>query len=332
MPETTEINNYKRKFLSGIILASAAATLLYIPFALSQGYVLNAVIQIAAFAVFLFIDYLVRKKKKDTLLPALILFTFAFFLNSSGTFTTDHDTLLWFLIFPPAVLFSLSLRWGLIWIFASFVLMIPLFLYHVFHTGLPPIRAFNILFGYAFSSVVAFFIEKSRSSIEEKLNTIGITDFLTSAKNRRGFDLDLELKMQTAERYGRQLCLLLLDLDHFKKINDMYGHSAGDRVLIEFVETIKSNLRPGDGIYRIGGEEFAVLLEEAGLEGGLSFAKRLRTAVNNHEFNKAGRLTVSMGVVCHAKDCGKDEILKRADRLLYRAKEKGRDRIEADRN
>ncbi len=155
------------------------------------------------------------------------------------------------------------------------------------------------------------------------------TDHLTGLANRRRFERQLEREVSRTLRYGRPFCLLLLDIDNFKLVNDTYGHEAGDEVIRRLALTLQAGTRGIDLAARIGGEEFAVILPETDFEGGLDVAERLRAAISETEISPAGTITASFGVaefpLCAA---GGRELLAVADVALYQAKRGGRDRVE----
>lgn len=130
-------------------------------------------------------------------------------------------------------------------------------------------------------------------------------------------------------RYGRPFCLLLLDIDHFKQVNDNHGHEAGDEAIRRLAKTLQAGTRGIDSAARIGGEEFAVLLTETGFEGGAEVAERLRQAIRQDEIPGVGRITASFGVA-EFPACAPTgrELLTVADAAMYEAKRQGRDRVE----
>ena len=158
-----------------------------------------------------------------------------------------------------------------------------------------------------------------------------LSDPLTGAANRRAF-LDQAPRVMRRAKHARQpVVLLLFDLDRFKEINDMFGHQAGDQVLVTFCEIATSLLRPGDLFARIGGEEFACLLADTSQHAALSLAERVRAACEStsHNFDSAYTATVSIGVaMMGSKASSTESLLAAADRALYRAKARGRNRVE----
>ncbi|HYY56212.1 MAG TPA: diguanylate cyclase [Pyrinomonadaceae bacterium] len=155
------------------------------------------------------------------------------------------------------------------------------------------------------------------------------TDHLTGLANRRRFERQLEREVTRTLRYGRPFCLLLLDIDHFKAVNDTHGHEAGDEAIRQLAKTLQAGTRGIDLAARIGGEEFAVLLTETGFEGGAEVAERLRHAIREEEIPTVGRITASFGVA-EFPACAQTgrELLMVADAAMYEAKRQGRDRVE----
>ncbi|HEV2826209.1 MAG TPA: diguanylate cyclase [Pyrinomonadaceae bacterium] len=159
------------------------------------------------------------------------------------------------------------------------------------------------------------------------------TDHLTGAANRRRFDQQLELEIDRAARYAHPLCLLLLDIDDFKKINDEFGHIAGDEVINHLAKILQEGVRAPDLAARIGGDEFAVLLVETSLDKGLEVADRLRQMIKASDFPTAGsgtlKITVSVGIAESPSDerTTPEVLARRADAALYEAKREGRDRV-----
>jgi len=159
------------------------------------------------------------------------------------------------------------------------------------------------------------------------------TDPLTSIANRRHFVDAAERLIAQSLRYGRPCTLLLVDVDHFKAINDTHGHSAGDQVLMTIVAVCKRTLRESDLIGRLGGDEFAALLPETSVAMALVTAERLRAAVQAEHVDSEGRallLSVSVGVAALDESSRTlDAVLKKADAALYQAKNRGRNRVVA---
>jgi diguanylate cyclase (GGDEF)-like protein len=159
---------------------------------------------------------------------------------------------------------------------------------------------------------------------------LSYTDELTRVFNRRYFNQRFEREMQRAQRYGRALSLIMLDIDHFKAFNDAHGHLWGDTILKQVAQILEKSLRKADILARFGGEEFVVLLPEIDKEQGRKVAEKLRRAIERTDFPKAaaqplGRLTISLGLAAFPEDAEETEaLLDHADQGLYLAKSRGR--------
>jgi len=154
-------------------------------------------------------------------------------------------------------------------------------------------------------------------------------DGLTKLTNYQRFQEILDEEMYRAKRYKMPLALLMVDLDHFKKINDTFGHLAGDYVLREVAELLQKSMRKSDTTARYGGEEFAILLPETPQEGAFILAERLRDKLASMTFNYGEQTifaTMSIGIAEYSPktDSSNADLIKKADRALYRAKESGR--------
>jgi diguanylate cyclase (GGDEF)-like protein len=166
--------------------------------------------------------------------------------------------------------------------------------------------------------------------MQAELERLATTDTLTGIHNRRAFDEQLALELIRARRYGNKLALILLDIDHFKRINDRHGHQTGDRVLVDLARVVGGRLRASKVFARWGGEEFVVLAPNTDAEDAAHLAEEIRARVEAHDFPQVGRVTVSLGVTQYAPDDTTDRLWKRADTALYRAKAGGRNRVEVE--
>jgi diguanylate cyclase (GGDEF)-like protein len=170
-----------------------------------------------------------------------------------------------------------------------------------------------------------------RKRLEATLNTMALHDALTGLLNRRAFMEALEGEMARFQRHRRPSTLLMLDLDHFKLVNDRHGHAVGDLVLAQVCATVRERLRRTDRIGRLGGEEFAVLLPDTEQEGALVLAETLRRAVAALEvLTPSGPLAVTVSIGLATFKPGEHDavpLLSRADQALYQAKAQGRNRV-----
>lgn len=178
-------------------------------------------------------------------------------------------------------------------------------------------------------------IERVNRELEDALQKnqeLALTDQLTGLPNRRSFDTLLEVKLPEAERYRRPLSLVVMDVDHFKAVNDTFGHTVGDRILADIAAIVRGQLRASDLCARWGGEELVVLCPETTLAGAIVLAERLRSVVEEHAFPVERGITVSLGVSEYGPGDDADTLFARADRALYAAKRGGRNRVLGERD
>ena len=162
-----------------------------------------------------------------------------------------------------------------------------------------------------------------------ELERLSVTDPLTGLLNRSGFLTMLETRMQEAIRYGTPLALAMLDIDHFKIINDRHGHAVGDAVLKLFSEVLRRNVRSADVLCRWGGEEFIVLLPQQDEAGAVASAEKLRRALESASFSPVESLSASIGVAEYLAGNDSQGWIARADQALYAAKAAGRNTVRA---
>jgi diguanylate cyclase (GGDEF)-like protein len=235
---------------------------------------------------------------------------------------------------------QLPSRWPVIIIFSSFALMfalrVPLVGVLPFPFGALPAQpgwlgAFNlIMFAHAILLVVLL-VSMSKERLEFDQRIQALTDPLTGALNRRAFILRGERLLRRHEYERTPLCLLFLDLDHFKSLNDQFGHSAGDDVLVNFVNVVNACIRPTDFVFRMGGEEFCCLLPHTNTEQAHRVAERIRHQFEVAPTDVAGmpiEATVSLGIAS-TDIFGYDieTLTRRADMAVYAAKRQGRNQV-----
>lgn len=158
----------------------------------------------------------------------------------------------------------------------------------------------------------------------DELKHLAITDKLTNVYNRHKLDETLELEKKRADRYDSTFGIMILDIDHFKKINDLFGHHVGDCVLKEFALLLKDNSRDTDIVGRWGGEEFLIIVPETDKESIERFAQNLRKKIEYHNFEYISHLTSSIGTTIYIKNESTESTVNRADKVLYQAKNSGR--------
>ncbi len=162
----------------------------------------------------------------------------------------------------------------------------------------------------------------------EMLERLSFTDELTGLCNRRKLNYELDYEELRARRFGHELSVVMIDLDHFKRVNDNYGHPAGDAVLVQLAELLLANIRAIDLVGRWGGEEFLIICPETDAAGVRRLAENLRAHVGNQYFVQVESMTASFGVASLKSGESVSELVDRADRALYRAKSSGRNRVE----
>jgi diguanylate cyclase (GGDEF)-like protein/PAS domain S-box-containing protein len=174
-------------------------------------------------------------------------------------------------------------------------------------------------------------LQRKQKELEEMNKTLerqAITDILTEVYNRQKFYEMLLQEIKESKRYNTHLSLIMFDIDHFKFVNDTYGHQAGDAVLKETAKLISKHIRDADLLARYGGEEFMILTPHTDRENAFMLAKKLRETVRTARFNGVQHITCSFGVAQFHSSDTIDSFLKRIDDALYRAKNNGRDRVE----
>jgi len=193
-------------------------------------------------------------------------------------------------------------------------------------TGQPLAALAAMVVNGVFVAIFAQYAGKKRLQLEQ----LATLDALTGAENRRALEIELEIAIAGFRRDGRPVALALIDLDHFKRVNDRFGHDVGDSVLQDFVRLVQASVRRTDRLYRYGGEEFVLLLpatDELGLTLAMS---HLRTQIRHGLAVRGEPITVSIGGAILRMGENRNAWFGRADDALYRAKESGRNRLEID--
>jgi diguanylate cyclase (GGDEF)-like protein len=328
MHNFTDLKTIEKEILTGLILLLLTLFAFAIPFTIYLRD-FKLVAGQSAYCFILLTNLFLMRRAKTIRIPSLVIFSSSFLMLLLIFFRYGTATIPWIFLLPIPSFFFLGLQRGalvnlLFILIVSTLLMVP--------TSLNPspdrFSASITILSYLCISFISFFLEFFRLRIQQRLEEMSVTDSLTGIFNRRHFDTVLLKEIEQAERYEKPFCLLTIDVDHFKEINDGHGHTVGDRVLIDLVILLKTGIRNVDSIFRIGGEEFAILLPETNLNGGLVFAERIRKSVMNHPFVDSIRTTASIGVIQFQQGYTVDYMIKYADRAMYDAKKRGRNRIE----
>jgi len=189
--------------------------------------------------------------------------------------------------------------------------------------------AWKILAGSCFIILLGIFRHRKLSALNKELERLSVTDRLTGLFNRMKLDETFDTEIKLAIRYSHPLSIIMVDIDHFKEVNDTYGHQVGDKVLVEFAGMLQVNTRETDMVGRWGGEEFVVICRQTDKTGVLKLAEKLRQTFQDHQFPVVQRKTASFGVSTWLEGDKAEELVARADEALYAAKNNGRNRVEA---
>ena len=293
------------------------------PFAvlrLVQGDVLLAAIDSALVLGVLIIGLYVWRERKVRF-PGIVLTVF----YMSGMVAVVHasDAALVFWAFPTmtAAYFLVRPKEAAAINLVAMLAILPPLLAH-----LDRLQIASILVTLFLNNAFSFIFARNTRLQHEELALLATRDSLTGAGNRRLFDEKIRECVALRDRSDAPTSLILLDIDHFKGINDEFGHGAGDEVLIGLVEVLRRRLRKGDGVYRVGGEEFAIIAHRCDVEVAYGLAEELRRLVEASELLPSKPVTISIGVAdCSAKDTDRTWF-ERADAALYKAKHGGRNK------
>jgi diguanylate cyclase (GGDEF)-like protein len=200
---------------------------------------------------------------------------------------------------------------------------------------LPPgfikiINYLNIIITFAAIGIISYYFRLASLTLEQELEKLANTDSLTGLYNRRRMQELLELQKALTSRNRSSFTLIFVDIDHFKKFNDTYGHLCGDYILNEVAAFMKKLLRQGDAIARWGGEEFLIMLPDTDIKGARIIAEKIRKAIAEKHFHLAGQdfsVTMTFGLTQHEADHSLEDSLKRADDALYEGKFAGRNLV-----
>lgn len=186
----------------------------------------------------------------------------------------------------------------------------------------------KIFAGFSLAMLLVIYRHRKLSAINKELERLSVTDRLTGLYNRMKLDEVFDTEIKLAIRYTQPFSIIMVDIDHFKVVNDTYGHQVGDKVLIKFADILQVNTRETDVVGRWGGEEFMVICRRTDRVGVLELAEKLRQTVQDHPFPVVQHKTASFGVTTWLDDDKPENMVARADEALYAAKNNGRNRVE----
>ncbi|WP_223897737.1 GGDEF domain-containing protein [Sulfurovum sp. TSL1] len=334
------LQQFKFKMLNSILIIVVFFSLL---FALLSDLGMNdigpihtKVNYVYSFLTLMLIYFLRLSKQNDTAAShALLMISLITFTSALIFVPQDEFRIIWFyLLIFVAYIINGKIS-GLLYTLASITIILIANFTIDLHLSNVAIHSaiLGLIIGSFLSDVYTSKINNYESSLKQQNSSLSIlasTDYLTGVMNRRMFNQISEHYFDTAQQGHLSLTLLLLDLDHFKKINDTYGHQTGDQLLISFVQTVKNLLRKSDIFSRIGGEEFAILLSQIDKQDAYLLAEKIRKAVENITVHYEGHnvyVRTSIGIAQNsATDSSFDDIFSRSDMALYKAKKEGRNR------
>lgn len=310
-----------------LLILSALSALLILPFVYlrySEGdylvALIDAIIILILIAFFIFV-YVTRKVEKAKLLLA----SFLAVAIASVVIIRGLGHIYW--LYPAIIAFYYILPErvaGVICLLAISVISFQIY------PQLSIIDFVTIVMSLLLTLLFSFMIFNNYRKSNEKLTLLATIDPLTLTGNRRALDLKLADILADQKRQFTQASLLLLDLDHFKRINDKYGHAIGDQILVDVVQALSEHTRPLDALFRYGGEEFIIVPLKITLPDAMAVAEKLRALIANHQFVKGIQLTISIGVAQYRMDESAESWIARADAALYVAKEDGRNKVVAE--
>lgn len=166
-----------------------------------------------------------------------------------------------------------------------------------------------------------------QQELHNEISKIAAEDCLTNLYNRRKINTLIHAEIERSDRYKKDFSIILIDIDFFKRVNDQFGHIAGDNLLRMFSDLLRETIRHTDTAGRWGGEEFVVICPETNTEGATALANKIQQRIDQHRFDGFGKQTASFGVACYMENDSVDTIIHRADLALYDAKNTGRNRV-----
>ncbi len=278
----------------------------------------------ASFAVVVILIWIYQYRTGDIKLPKIALSLLASVIASASVYFNGIASIYWIYPSIAAICYLLKARQAL---FSSLILSIAVMPKLYIDAELLEFASISStlimcsFFGYFFSNS----IEKQHQLLEQ----LATKDSLTGVGNRRAMDEVLARTINQQARAASKVSLILLDLDHFKKINDDFGHIAGDQILVRFTQLIEKRIRQTDCFFRFGGEEFVIVPLPMDLESAITFCEKLRELTEESQLVETRKLTISLGVAEYVAGETAEAWIHRADQALYQAKKTGRNRVVA---
>jgi diguanylate cyclase (GGDEF)-like protein len=255
-------------------------------------------------------------------IPSVGLAIFSAVAAVTSVYVKGVENIYWVYPAVVAAYYLLAYSWASLITFLVVCCLAPLL-----YTELDIVALISVLTTIFMTSMFGFFFSKSVSEQHDQLSNMATRDSLTKTGNRRALDDKLLEVTTTQARRNSKVSLILLDLDHFKLINDEFGHMIGDQVLVRIAEIIEGRIRLTDALYRFGGEEFVIVPLDMTLDLAEKLAEQLRILVENNVLVPENPVTISLGVAEYRQGETSKHWLNRADEALYQAKRSGRNRV-----
>lgn len=326
---------YRRKLLRALLVLTAISAVLFFALNLSRGLHFLAFLELCAGLYSLLLYPVIgRTRRLDAWTLAYLLPFLAVMMVALAQPRATPTVFVWVFLIPQlAYLLTGKIR-GFFITLVYLLIATGIFLYRFGHQGSgEPVGIFNILICMLVIWSFAHYYEAGREKFSSQLINLAERDSLTGLLNRMRFSDLVESEIFNAGVRGQQVSLVLLDIDHFKRINDRYGHPLGDRVLVYLARLLGSLVRKSDYVFRIGGEEFCLLLPGAGEKEALRVAEQIAHHLTRRALWPDAldlQLTVSIGIAVSDRDgVNMEELYYAADQRLYAAKAAGRNRIVA---
>ncbi len=244
------------------------------------------------------------------------------FFNGKGL----RDAGSWLIIFPLVAYQLLTTKMAT-YLFVAFTLVVTVTIglnQETWGLEAPKATLLNVTASLIFGGAIVYYLEMTVEKSLQSLHVLSTKDALTNTSNRMTLLNSMHIEIKRSLREHKSFSLIMFDIDHFKNINDTYGHQVGDVVLIEFTTVIENAVRETDILGRWGGEEFILILPNTRLDRAKNIAEKILAQIRQHQFSSIGKLTSSAGVIEFRRNESAEESFDRVDKLLYKAKESGR--------
>ena len=260
--------------------------------------------------------------------PILSIICHAYIINKIPD-QTPYQMEGYMIIFWTFVISGLSFKHALISAGCSALILLISAFFFIDKTDYYTMHVFWVFCSFSFGFLGAFIFDQSRKAVfssHQKLHQIAITDTLTGVFNRNQLNHVLKDEINRNKQNNNSFGLLILDIDHFKKVNDTLGHDSGDKVLKQTAQLLSKLTYENDSLIRWGGEEFIIVVLDVDERDLIQFCEKVRKQVENENYDIPENITISIGATIFQKQDTQDKLISRADKALYKAKEKGRNR------